>query len=105
MELGPAEICAGQISTGKIRMTQVCTPQVGTLKIGIPEICALDICALEWCIAEILAEPLWSPSTMRSTPLPLASEFRDVQDSPLPRDLACFRDTTDDLTGVPNERR
>src|SRR5208337_2344608 len=27
---------------------------------------------------------------------------RDVQGSPLPRDLACFRDATDDLTGAPN---
>src|SRR5271157_5366419 len=27
---------------------------------------------------------------------------RDVQGSPLPRDLACFRDATDDLTGAPS---
>ena len=30
---------------------------------------------------------------------------RDVQGSPLPRDLACFRDATDDLTGAPDSRR
>jgi hypothetical protein len=38
--------------------------------------------------------PAFFPSTIHYR---LATDFSDVQSSQLPRDLACFRDATDDL--------